>query len=177
METIILQTCARVGSYAATWEVSRDSDVLNHCSCRSKCLTLPKVRVPSGGTRGTTPLSVPGAFAGALGGIYMQRRRGPGDWLRLGDKAKVIWLDVADYRFSCVCLMCRAKAQVDQSHPALSHHPYGRISFQVSCEGILSCCAEPRTLKLYSLSHLFPKVSPLLFLYIHSTTDCWHFTA
>lgn len=174
METIILQTCARVGSYAAMWEVNRDSGVLNHCSCRNKCLTLLKVRLPSGGTQGTTPLSVPGAFAGALGGIYMQRRRGPGDF---GDKAKVIWLDIADYRFSCMCLMCRAKAQVDQSHPALSHHLCRRISFQVNSEGILSCCEEPRTLKLYSLSHLFPKVSPSLFLYIHSTTDFWHFRA
>ena len=72
-------------------------------------------RLPSGGTRGTTPPSVPRAFAGCVVGIYTQHRRGLGDWLRLGDKAKVIWLDIADYRFSCVCLMCHAKAQVDQS--------------------------------------------------------------
>ena len=170
-ETTILQTCPHVGSYAAIWQVNRDSDVLNRCSCRNNCVTLPSgscLVAPRAQPHRQSP-----GFCWLCGGCLHTMSQGT---RRLAET----WWQSQETLAGCCRLqvvlhvpdaLCEGTggSELQQSHPALSHLACSCISFQVNSGELLSCYADPR-------AHLFPKVRPLLSLYIHSATDFWHFT-
>lgn len=139
----LLLTCAHGASCPDIWEANRDTDVLNHCTYRDKHVPLPKA------SWAVAPTVCPAVTPWDFCGLWWVSQE-PGGWLQYGGKAKLMWLGIAECRFSHLCLMCCMKAQVDQGHPALSHHCCRCISSQVNSKWgntvMLSCY----------LSHLFP---------------------
>lgn len=143
-ETTILQICPHVGSYAAARDVNRDSDVLNHCSCRRKCVILPE----------GSCMMVPGAqtchWSPGLAETWWKSQSNLAGYCRL--QVLLFMPDVS----------CKHTGgpELNQSHPALSHHPCSCISFEGSMRAFSRCYAEPRTLNLYRLSYPFQRLVP-----------------
>lgn len=135
---------AYVGSYTAMWEVNSVSDVLNHCSCRNKCVPLPKgswVAAPRAKTQPSHPLGFCWLCGGYLHKTSQRTRKLAESW----------WQSQSNLTGYCrlqilLCVpgvLCEGTGgpELDQSHPALSHYCCGCISSQVWADTLMLCRA------------------------------------